>query len=289
MKFSIALLLVGAAITASQQIIPERLLFIDPIVDEAVQTGLIPGAVVVIGHNDQVIFRKAYGSRALIPLPEPMTTDTIFDVASLTKVVATTPSIMKLFEEGKLRIDDPVTKYLPEFLGGKSDIKIRLLMTHFSGFQPDFELGSHWSGYETGLGKALAEKPIAPPGTRFIYSDTNFILLGEIVRRLSGMSLSEYAKQTVYQPLGMTDTGFLPDSALRSRIAPTEKDPDTGIPLWGVVHDPRSRYMGGAAGHAGLCSTADDLAKYASMMLAMGEPGGHRVFSRLAVQKFTEP
>src|SRR5437764_10797061 len=146
---------------------------------------------------------------------------------------------MKLFEEGKLRIDDPVTKYIPEFLGGKSDITVRLLMTHFSGFQPDFELGSHWSGYETGLGKALAEKPIAPPGTRFIYSDTNFILLGEIVRRLSGVTLPEFAHANVYAPLGMTDTGFLPNDSQLGRIAPTEIDPETKNPLRGVVHDPR--------------------------------------------------
>jgi uncharacterized protein YbbC (DUF1343 family)/CubicO group peptidase (beta-lactamase class C family) len=262
---------------------------VDPIVQEAVQSGLIPGAVLLVGHNSQIVYRKAYGSRSLVPTRQPMMPDTIFDVASLTKVAATTPCLMKLFEEGKLRIDDPVTKYLPEFLGGKSDITIRLLMTHFSGFQPDFELGPHWSGYETGLQKALAETPIAPPGARFIYSDTNFILLGEIVRRLSGMSLRDYARQTVYQPLGMKDTGFLPDRSLRSRIASTEKDPDTGIPLLGVVHDPRSRYMGGVAGHAGLFSTADDLAKYAFMMLDMGEAAGRQVFSRLAVKKFTEP
>lgn len=262
---------------------------VDPIVQEAAQSGLIPGAVLVVGHNSQVVYRKAYGFRSLVPNKQPMTPDTIFDVASLTKVVATTPCIMKLFEEGKLRIDDPVIKYLPEFLGGKSDITIRLLMTHFSGFQPDFDLGSRWSGYETGLQKALAEKPIAPPGSRFIYSDTNFILLGEIVRRLSGMSLADYARQTVYGPLGMTDTGFLPGPALKSRIAPTEKDPETGMPLWGVVHDPRSRYMGGIAGHAGLFSTADDLAIYASMMLADGQSGGKHVFSPLTIKKFTEP
>jgi len=262
---------------------------LDPIIQDAVQSGLIPGAVLVVGHNSHIVYRKAYGSRSLVPTRQPMMPDTIFDVASLTKVAATTPCLMKLFEEGKLRIDDPVTKYLPEFLGGKSDITIRLLMTHFSGFQPDFELGPHWRGYQTGLQKAFAETPIAPPGARFIYSDTNFILLGEIVRRLSGMSLRDYARQTVYQPLGMKDTGFLPDPSLRPRIASTEKDPDTGIPLLGVVHDPRSRYMGGVAGHAGLFSTADDLAKYAFMMLDMGQAGGRQVFSRLAVKKFTEP
>ena len=163
MKFPIAALLVSAAAAFTQPSISDHLLFIDPIVDEAVQSGLIPGAVVVIGHNDQVIFRKAYGSRALIPQPEPMTVDTIFDAASLTKVVATTPSIMKLFEQGKLRIDDPVTKYLPEFQGGKSDITIRLLMTHFSGMPPDLELVPKWSGYSTGVEKALITVPIAPP------------------------------------------------------------------------------------------------------------------------------
>ena len=143
MKSPIALLLVGAAAALTQaptgytNSVQQHLLFVDPIVEEAVRTELIPGAVVVIGHNDQIIFRKAYGSRALIPHPEPMTLDTIFDAASLTKVVATTPSIMKLFEQGKLRLDDPVTKYLPEFQGGKSDITVRLLMTHFSGMPPD--------------------------------------------------------------------------------------------------------------------------------------------------------
>src|SRR4051794_38663010 len=278
-----------ASFAAAQEPSPPLGLRVDPIIEEAVRSGLIPGAVLVVGHGSEVVYRKAYGSRSLVPTRQPMTPDTIFDVASLTKVVATTPSLMKLFEDGKLRIDDPVTKYLPEFLGGKRDITIRLLMTHFSGFQPDFELGSRWTGYETGVKKALAETPIAPPGARFIYSDTNFILLGEIVRRVSGMSLPDYATRTVFQPLGMAETGFLPDPALRTRIAPTEKDPETGVPFSGVVHDPRSRYMGGVAGHAGLFSTADDLAKYASMMLAMGQAGGRQVFSPLAVKKFTEP
>ena len=262
---------------------------LDPILNEAVQTGLIPGAVLVIGHNGSVVFRSAYGSRSLLPSREPMTVDTIFDAASLTKVVATMPSIMKLFEQGKIRIDDPVTKYLPEFQGGKSDITIRLLMTHFSGFQPDFEMGARWSGYETGVQKALAEKPIAPPGGRFIYSDTNFILLGEIVRRLSGTSLPEFARQNIYQPLGMRDSGFQPAPALLPRIAPTEIDSETGAPLRGAVHDPRSRAMGGVAGHAGLFTTGDDLARYAGMFLNGGQFDGVRVFDPLTVRKFTEP
>ena len=136
---------------------------VDAIINDAVATNLIPGAVLVIGHDGQVVYRKAYGSRALIPQREPMTLDTIFDAASLTKVVATTPSVMKLFEEGKIRLDDPVTKYLPEFQDGKSPITVRLLMTHFSGMPPDLVLKPRWSGYQTGVEKALHTAPVAPP------------------------------------------------------------------------------------------------------------------------------
>ncbi len=203
-----------------------------------------------------------------------MTVDTIFDAASLTKVIATTPSVMKLFEQGKLRLDDPVTKYLPEFQGGKSDITIRLLMTHFSGMPPDLELVPRWKGYQTGIERALVTKPIAPPGVRFIYSDINFILMGEIVRRVSGETLAEFAHEQIFAPLGMKDTEFQPDPSLRPRIAPTEIDEDTGQPFRGVVHDPTSRYMGGIAGHAGLFTTADDFARYAEMMLGMGATRG---------------
>ncbi len=260
----------------------------DPIIEEAVRTNLIPGAVLAVGHNGQVVYRKAYGFRSLLPAREPMTVDTIFDAASLTKVVATTPSVMKLFEEGKIRMDDPVTKYLPEFQGGKSDITIRLLMTHFSGMPPDIDLPPN-AGYQAALVKCLNTKPVAPPGARFIYSDINFQLLGEIVQRLSGTPLAEYAKQEFYAPLGMKDTGFLPSPNLRGRIAPTEIDASTGAPLRGVVHDPRSRYVGGVAGHAGLFTTADDLALYAEMLLGEGQLGGVHVFSPLTVRKFTTP
>jgi uncharacterized protein YbbC (DUF1343 family)/CubicO group peptidase (beta-lactamase class C family) len=262
---------------------------LDTQIDEAVRTELIPGAVLVVGHNGQIVYRKAYGSRSLLPSREPMTADTIFDIASLTKVVATTPSIMKLFQAGKLRLDDPVTKYLPEFQGGKSDITIRLLMTHFSGMPPDVDLVPRWTGYDTGIRMALEAKPVAPPGARFIYSDINFLLLGEIVRRVSGKTLPEFAHEEIFLPLGMNDTAFLPSAALLPRIAPTEIDKDTGKPLRGNVHDPTSRYMGGVAGHAGLFSTADDLAKYAEMLLGMGTREGVEVFRPVTVKKFTEP
>jgi uncharacterized protein YbbC (DUF1343 family)/CubicO group peptidase (beta-lactamase class C family) len=262
---------------------------LDAEINEAIQSGLIPGAVLVFGRNGQVLYRKAYGSRALIPIREPMTVDTIFDAASLTKVTATTPCVMKLFDQGKIRLDDPVTRYLPEFQGGKSDITVRLLMTHFSGMPPDLPLVPRWSGYQTGIQMALATKPIAPPGARFMYSDINFILMGEIVRRLSGMTLAEFARQQVFTPLAMNETEFQPPALLRSRIAPTEIDEDTGQPFRGVVHDPTARYMGGIAGHAGVFTTAEDLRKYVEMMLGMGQRGAVRIFDPLTVRKFTQP
>ena len=261
----------------------------DEPIESAIKAGLIPGAVLLVGHEGKIVYRKAYGERALLPKREPMTVDTIFDAASLTKVIATTPSVMKLFEQGKIRLNDPVTKYLPEFQGGHSDITIRNLMTHFSGLRPDLDLEPPWSGYETGIQRALIDKPAGPPGVRFVYSDINFVLMGEIVRRLSGKTLPEFARENVFDPLGMQETMFLPPSALRPRIAPTELDKTTRQPLRGVVHDDTSRYMGGVAGHAGLFTIADDLAKFAQMMIDGGEANGTRIFSPLTIQKFTSP
>src|SRR3954471_2802702 len=197
MKALTALILCAAAASAQQ------LPAIDAVVEQAVKDELIPGAVVLIGHDGKIMHRKAYGQRALIPSREPMTVDTIFDAASLTKVIATTSAVMKLFEQGKIRLADPVTTYLPEFQGGKSDITIRDLMTHFSGLRPDLDLEPVWAGYETGIKKALIDKPADPPGAKFVYSDINFELLGEIVRRLSGQPLNEFVRDQIYQPLGM--------------------------------------------------------------------------------------
>jgi uncharacterized protein YbbC (DUF1343 family)/CubicO group peptidase (beta-lactamase class C family) len=262
---------------------------LDDVIEQAVRDNRIPGAVLVVGHAGEIVYRKAYGHRAIMPSSEPMTADTIFDCASLTKVVATTSALMKLFEEGKLRLNDRVTEYLPEFQGGKSDITVRNLVTHFSGLRPDLDLEPAWSGYETGIRRALIDKPAGPPGTRFVYSDINFILLGEIVRRLSGETLPEYAAKTVFKPLGMSDTMFQPPVSLRSRIAPTEMLEKDHLLLRGVVHDPTGRYMGGVAGHAGLFSTADDLARFCQMLLDKGTWQGRRVFSPLAIEKFTSP
>lgn len=262
---------------------------LDTQIEQAVHDELIPGAVLLIGHDGRIVYRKAYGSRALIPQKEPMTVDTIFDAASLTKVIATTSCMMKLVEEGKVRINDPVTKYLPEFQGGHSDITVRNLMTHFSGLRPDLDLRPAWSGYETGIQKALIDKPTSPPGTRFVYSDINFILLGEIVHRVGGKMLNDYAREHVFEPLRMNDSGFKPPPGEYARIAPTEIDENTGRPLRGVVHDETSRFMGGVAGHAGLFTTADDLAKFAQMMLDSGIVQGKPLFSPLAIRFFTTP
>jgi uncharacterized protein YbbC (DUF1343 family)/CubicO group peptidase (beta-lactamase class C family) len=262
---------------------------VDKQIEQAIADGVIPGAVIVVGHDSRVVYQKAYGSRALVPRREPMTLDTIFDAASLTKVIATTPAIMRLFEQGEIRLNDPVTKYLPEFQGGHSEITIRNLMTHFSGLRPDLDLKPEWSGYETGIHRALIDKPARPPGVRFVYSDINFILLAEIVHRLTGKMLNDYARETILEPLGMRETMFLPPASLIPRIAPTEIDPTTGQPLRGVVHDDTARYMGGVTGHAGVFTTGADLAKFAQMMLDGGEANGTRLFNAATIQKFTSP
>ena len=283
-----AVFLVCAAVLCGQDVFTGATA-VDEAINHAVQNHLIPGAVLVIGHNGRIVYRKAYGERALVPKREPMTLDTIFDAASLTKVVATTSSIMKLFEAGKIRLNDPVTNYLPEFQGGHSDITVRNLMTHFSGLRPDLDLKPVWSGYETGIHRALMDKPAGPPGVRFVYSDINFVLLGEIVHRLSGQMLSDYARENIFQPLGMQDSMFQPPAHLAPRIAPTEIDEASGIPFRGVVHDPTARFMGGVAGDAGLFTTGDDLAKFAQMILDQGTAHGATLFSPPAVLKFTSP
>ena len=260
---------------------------LDAILQQAVRQNQLPGAVLMVGHEGSIVHRKAYGFRALEPRREAMTLDTVFDVASLTKVVVTATALMKLFEAGKFRLNDRVTAYLPEFQGGKSDVTVRDLLTHFSGLRPDLDLEAAWSGYETGVRMALAEKCVTPPGAVFAYSDINFILLGEMVRRLAGTSLPEFVRTHLLAPLGMRESLFQPSAALRARIAPTEEV--KGRILRGVVHDTTARRMGGIAGHAGLFATADDLARFAAMMLDGGMYGGKRLFSELTVKKFTTP
>ena len=258
---------------------------VDAVINQAIADGNIPGAVLVVGHNGMVIYRKAYGNRALEPKREPMTLDTIFDLASLTKVIATTTAVMQLVEQGKVRLNDPVAKYLPEFAqNGKDDITVRQLLTHYSGLAPDVELTPAFESKEAAYRLAFAETPQQAPGSGFIYSDTNFIVLGALVEKISGEALDSYTQQHIFTPLKMMHTRFLPPVAWRYKIAPTEYDENEHM-LRGVVHDPRARRMGGVAGHAGLFSTADDLAKFSQALL----DGGDGILSPLAVAKMTQP
>jgi uncharacterized protein YbbC (DUF1343 family)/CubicO group peptidase (beta-lactamase class C family) len=257
---------------------------IDAIVQKAVDDGNIPGAVVLIGHNGKVVYRKAFGSRSLEPTHEPMTVDTIFDLASLTKCVATATSVMKLIEDGRVRLNDPVSAYLPDFAqNGKADITVRELLTHYSGLPPDLDLKTPWQGRETAYQMVMQSKPQYPPGSRFLYSDINFETLGFIVEKATGTPLNDFANTNIYTPLGMKDTRFLPPAEWSTRIAPTQYD-ENGKMLRGIVHDPTARRMGGVAGHAGLFSTADDLSKFAEDILS-----NHKVLTATATQKMSTP
>ena len=269
----------------AQPALDSRLAVLDPIINDAIAQQQIPGAVLMVGHDGQVAYRKAYGSRAIEPRREAMTLDTVFDCASMTKVVATTPAIMQLWEQGKFRMSDPVAKYLPEFgQNGKQDITIRQLLVHYSGLAPDLDLVKAWEGKETAYRMAFEGAPEWAPGSTFVYSDINFEVLGALVERLSGESLDEYAAKHIFGPLGMKDTRFLPPRSWEPRIAPTEEDENHHM-LRGVVHDPTARRMGGVAGHAGVFSTADDLALFAQALL----DGGRGVLSPATIAKMTAP
>jgi uncharacterized protein YbbC (DUF1343 family)/CubicO group peptidase (beta-lactamase class C family) len=275
----------GAAVPTRGVALPT----VDAVIEDAIREGQIPGAVLIVGHDGQVIYRKAYGSRALEPRREVMTLDTIFDLASLTKVIVTTTAVMQLVERGKVRLNDPVAKYLREFAqNGKEDIMVRQLLTHYSGLAPDLDLKTAWEGKETAYRMAFAETPEDAPGSRFSYSDINFIVLGALVERVSGESLDEYAERHIFAPLKMTHTRFVPPLTPRAgwieKIAPTQYDENEHM-LRGVVHDPTARRMGGVAGQAGLFSTADDLAKFAQALLN----GGDGILSALSVEKMTRP
>ena len=258
---------------------------VDFVIQNAISDGTIPGAVLLVGHDGGVIYRKAYGERALEPRREPMTLDTVFDLASLTKVIATTTAVMQLVEQGKVRLNDPVAKYLPEFAqNGKDDITVRQLLTHYSGLEPDLDLKTTWEGKSTAYAMAFAETPEDAPGSKFSYSDINFIVLGALVERVSGETLDEYSERHIFAPLKMTRTRFMPPAVWVEGIAPTQYDENEHM-LRGVVHDPTARRMGGVAGHAGLFSTGDDLSKFAQALL----DGGGGILSALSVEKMTQP
>ena len=235
---------------------------------DEIANGKVPGAVVVLGIGDRIVVRQAYGNRSVMPSVQPATLDTIYDAASLTKVMATSVAIMQLVERGQIDLDRPAAAYWPAFAAnGKGDITVRQLMTHYASLPAGIPTRA-WSGTEGALDAIVALKPLAPAGTRFVYSDVDFIVLGEIVRRVSGQPLDAYAAKRIFEPLGMRDTAFRP-SVPRDRIAPA--DVEGGELRWGEVQDPIAYRMGGVAGHAGAFTTADDLTKFAQMMLGGGK------------------
>ena len=254
---------------------------LDTTINQAIADGITPGAVAWIESRGQLLHFASYGAKSVAPRREPMEVDTIFDCASLTKVMVTAPAIMMLAEEGKVRLNDRIQVYLPDFRD-RSRITVLQLLTHFSGLRPTLPLESTWRGYQAGVDLALQESPTIAPDTKFVYSDVNYILLAEIVRRISGTTLDKFAEERIFEPLGMHDTSFRPEAELRSRVAPTVQLAD-GSFLRGIVHDPTTRRMAGVSGQAGVFSTAKDVATFARMMLSGGELDGTRILSPLSV------
>jgi len=261
------------------------------IVDKEIRKGKIPGAVIMIGNREKVVYCRAFGFRMLVPKKLPMTEDTIFDIASLTKVVATTTAVMQLVEQGKLQLNAPAARYWPPFkANGKGKITVLQLLTHYSGLRPDLKLKHKWSGYSEAMKMIVAERPVSPPGTIYIYSDINFEILGELVQKVSGKPLDVYCAEHIFKPVGMNDTFFNPPKSLHNRIAPTHyRNGKNGKLLWGKVHDPTAYRMGGVAGHAGLFSTAYDLARFAQMLLCGGGLKDVGVLTPISIDIMTLP
>ncbi len=282
---------------------PRVLLRVDDAIRKTIKDGRIPGAVCIIGHKGKIVYRKAFGYASLQPVKRLMTVDTVFDLASLTKVTATAPSIMSLVEDGAIGLQTDMATVWPAYAqNGKGDITIQQLLSHSAGLSPghgffakyaDANKGKHAGdkGWVDVGSKVWADLEAAKlnytPDSRFVYSDDGFMTLGEIVHRVSGEPLDAYARERIFKPLHMNDTTFRPGPALRKRAAPTELR--WGKWLQGEVHDPNSWTLNGVAGHAGLFSTADDLSRYAQMYLNGGELDGVRVLSPATVRAMTNP
>lgn len=264
---------------------PAPLAAMDAAIADALVARKTPGAVLWV-ERDGAVHRRACGALTYAPDAAPVDDATIFDAASLTKVVATTTAVMQLVERGRLELDAPVARYLPAFARhGKEAVTVRQLLTHMSGLRPDLDTKPAWSGYDTGVALATEEKLRSVPGGAFVYSDIGFIVLGELVRLADGRPLNVYATEEIFRPLGMHDSSFLPTREKLPRIAPTELL--DGQPLHGVVHDPTTRMMGGVAGHAGLFTTAADLARFCRMILNGGELDGVRLLRPETVAEMT--
>jgi uncharacterized protein YbbC (DUF1343 family)/CubicO group peptidase (beta-lactamase class C family) len=275
---------------------PSKLARIDAAIERAIAEKKVPGAVALVARHGKIAHVKAYGRRAVEPAPEPMTRDTIFDMASLTKPIATATSTLILMERGRLNPGDSLAQHLPDFDNhGKGAIRVEQLLRHRSGLIADNPL-SDYSGTIPENWRRLADLDLRnPPGERFVYSDVGFLVLGRLVEAISGQDLHTFSRDAIFVPLEMHDTGFIPigavrddDKALYDRTAPTERE--QGFMLRAIVHDPRSRMLGGVAGHAGLFGTADDLAIYAQMLLNEGVgPNGRRVLKIETVRAMLDP
>lgn len=273
----------------------DRLKAMESATRTAIAAGRIPGAVVWLEHEGNA-WHKAIGDRALQPKREILTEETIYDAASLTKVIATTTAVMKLFEQGKLKLDDPVSRHIPAFTGdGRENITLRHLLTHHSGLPAGIAAKDDWHGTDRAIELACALVPTGPAGTVYRYSDANYILSGKIVEVASGQLLDRYCEREIFRPMGMKDTRFLRfDPAAEkpavpkdfARIAPTVMMAD-GTVLRGVVHDPTARRMDGVAGHAGLFLTAQDLARFCRMLLDGGRVGKTRILRASTVELMT--
>lgn len=277
----------GESSSRGAEVDAAKLKEIDTAVEAAVARGDCPGAVVAVVHADAVAYRKAFGNRATKPDAVAMTADAVFDMASLTKPLVTGTSVMLLIQQGKLKPDDLVSKHWPAFgANGKEKVTVEHLLLHTSGLTADNAVADYADGRAKAMERIANLKLEAPAGTRFKYSDVGFIVLGELVEKLGGAPVDAFAKKHVFDPLKMADTGFNPPDALKKRIAPT--GPRDGKIILGEVHDPRAFKLGGVAGHAGLFSTADDVARYCRTLLRGGELDGTRVLDAKTVKLFTE-
>jgi uncharacterized protein YbbC (DUF1343 family)/CubicO group peptidase (beta-lactamase class C family) len=298
-----AWVLVGILVISARAALPDappatlgfdagRLKRIDAVIDRAIEHGEVPGAVVLVGRRGAIAYARAAGQRAVEPKPEAMTRDTVFDMASLTKPIATATSVLILLDEGQLRLTDRLVRFLPEFDNhGKSPIIIDHLLRHRAGFVPDNSLADYKDGPDATWKRIAELELVSRPGERFSYSDVGFLILGRLVERVSGRSLDAFAEEQIFDVLGMNDAHFRPVEPSRrpatpiERIAPSQRETPRGQMLRGIVHDPRARALGGVAGHAGLFATADDLAIFAQTLLNSGVgPNRRRILSPLAVR-----
>ncbi len=268
----------------------DRLATVDRVVKRGMTAGAYPGAAVVVGRRGFAVWQKGFGKlgwTASSPAVDPLRS--IYDIASLTKVVGLTTSVMILFDEGKLTLDTRAVDVLPEFAGpGKEAVTVRLLLTHRSGLPAGRLLWKTARNPAEARAQVLETRLQTRPGARFVYSDVGAMVLGMMVEKISGMSLDEFTRTRIFEPLGMYDTGYLPADSLIPRIAPTEVSPPRGYPLRGEVHDEAAFALGGVSGHAGIFASAADLSIFAQMMLNGGTHNGHRIIADSTIALFTK-